>query len=71
MILQIVARYHMQTLTVLTADATIPTGEPVGTSVTYNVQRGSNAVTLMLTKGNPTPDGWSVAANGVMRAGTF
>lgn len=41
------------------------------TAVFVHVRHGDNSVTWQLTKGNPAPDGWSVAANGVSRAGIF
>lgn len=54
---------------VVLPDVDIPVKAP-GASV-ISVQRGANSVIWMLTKGNPTPDQWQVAANGVMKSGTF
>lgn len=55
--------------TILSADAVL-TSAPASSAV-YSVQRGSNTVTWILTRGNPAPDGWSVAANGVQKSGSF
>ena len=57
------------TQTVHTSDSTVPSTP--ATAVTIQANSGTNVVTWQLTKGNPTPDGWSVAANGVMKAGIF
>jgi hypothetical protein len=40
-------------------------------STTLSLQRGSNTITWLLTKGNPLPDQWQVLANGTMKSGTF
>lgn len=40
-------------------------------SVAYSIGRGPNAITWLLTKGNPVPDQWQVAANGVSKSGSF
>lgn len=56
------------------ADVVLPDTDFVVTapgSTVYSVQRGGNIITWLLTKGNPTPDQWQVAANGVTKSGTF
>lgn len=40
-------------------------------AVMYSISIGSDTVTWLLSKGNPTPDRWEVAANGAMKSGTF
>jgi hypothetical protein len=40
-------------------------------STLYSLGRGSNTVTWLLSKGNPVPDQWQVAANGVSKSGSF
>lgn len=52
-------------------DSTSTLNGPAASSTVYSIQRGSNTITWILTKGNPVPDGWSVAANGVAKTGTF
>ncbi len=37
----------------------------------YSITRGTNVISWILTKGNPTPDQWQVSANGVAKSGTF
>lgn len=42
-----------------------------GIGLVFGVQAGSNSITWLLTKGNPTPDSWSVSANGTVKTGSF
>lgn len=42
----------------------------VGSAV-YSVQRGTNTITWILTKGNAIPDQWQVSANGTTKSGNF
>lgn len=42
-----------------------------GIGFVFGVQAGTNSVTWLLTKGNPTPDSWSVTANGTTKSGSF
>lgn len=48
------------TATLHTSDSTVPSTP--GTGIVVSVSSGANAITLLLTKGNPAPDGWQVAA---------
>jgi hypothetical protein len=57
------------------ADATTTVPSTPGSSFTMNVSSGSNNIAWMLTKGNPTPDGWQVTVTDgtstVYKQGTF
>lgn len=61
------------TTTLYTSDSTVPTIP--GTGIVISVGSGSNTVTWLLTKGNPTSDGWQVAVtDGTItksKSGTF
>jgi hypothetical protein len=48
---------------------TVPTTGGIG--LVFGIQAGANSVTWLLTKGNPTPDSWSVSANGTVKTGSF
>ena len=47
------------TTTLHTSDSTVPSTP--GTGIVISISSGTNAVTWLLTKGNPTPDQWQVA----------
>jgi hypothetical protein len=47
------------TTTLHTSDSAVPSSP--GTGIAISVSSGSNSVTWLLTKGNPSPDGWQVS----------
>ena len=58
------------TQTILSSDSTVPSTP--GTGIIVSASSGSNIISWQLNKGiTPLPDGWSVAANAVTKAGTF
>jgi hypothetical protein len=52
-----------------TSESTVPAMP--GTAILLSAKSGSDSVTWLLTKGNPTPDRWEVAANSIMKTGAF
>lgn len=61
------------TTTLHTSDSSVPSVP--GTGIVISVSSGTDAVTWLLTKGNPTPDQWQVAVTDgtttKMKTGSF